>query len=69
MTKDLILIDINMRQITWGFINSNGEIEYTIYKSTDGGVLDGDPDSDIGAILANETGIVEYQEYELTEIK
>ena len=46
------------------FTNSSGEIEYNKYKLIDGGCI-GDPESDIGAIVANEVGITEYQDYEM----
>ena len=57
-------MDLDSDTIVIAFENSEGEIEYTKYEAVDGGII-GSPESDIGAIAANETGITEYQDYEL----
>ena len=49
-------------------MNSSGEIEYNKYQLIDGGVID-DVNSDIGAIVATEVNITEYQDYEMHIIK
>jgi len=60
-------------KIVIGFINSNNELEYTIYKPTDGGILSDEHDwfseDSIAAILATEADITEYTDYTLKEIK
>lgn len=66
MEHDILVEGDNVVAIA--FINSDGEIEYNKYQLVDGGCIDS-PDSDIGAIIADEAGITEYQDYELHEIE
>ena len=67
MEHDILVQSLDNETIVIGFTNSNGEIEYSTYTFKDGGCI-GDPDSDIGAILASEAGLTEYQDYELHEL-
>lgn len=64
MTHDILVVDEDQQTVVIGFENSSGEIEYTTYQAIDGGVI-GDPDSDIGSILASDNDITGYQDYEL----
>lgn len=64
---EILIEDFSSDDIVIGFRNSNGEVEYTIYEPRDGGTI-GDPDSDIGAIIASDCDITEYQDYTLKEI-
>ena len=66
--SNILVESIDKEIIVIGFINSSGETEYTKYKAVDGGCI-GDPDCAIGSVLAAETNIIEYQDYELKEIK
>ena len=59
-------------RVVLGFTNSSGEVEYTIYHRGDGGTLEVEDETNldsIGAVLAEEAGITEYQDYTLKEVK
>ena len=66
---DILIVETggNEKKAVIGFTNSNGEIEYNLYHKIDGGVI-GDPDSDIGAILATEVDMDMYEDFSLTRI-
>jgi len=78
----ILVVDYGMNEdtVVLGFINSSGEVEYTIYHRDDGGTLEvGDGGTlevedetnidSIGAILAEEAGITKYQYYPLKEVE
>jgi len=71
---EILVVDCGMNEdtVVLGFINSSGEVEYTIYHRGDGGTLEVEDETNldsIGAILAEEAGITEYQDYTLKEVE
>ena len=71
---EILVVDKGMSEdtVVLGFINSSGEVEYTIYHRGDGGTLEVEDETNldsIGAILAEEAGITEYQDYTLKEVE
>lgn len=66
--EDILIMDINSDRIVVAFENSSGQLEYNTYQQIDGGITD-IPECDIGAVLANDLGITEYQDYKLEIIE
>jgi hypothetical protein len=71
---EILVVDYGMNEdtVVLGFINSSGEVEYTIYHRGDGGTLEVEDETNldsIGAILAKEADITEYQDYTLKEVE
>jgi hypothetical protein len=71
---EILVVDQGMSEdtVVLGFINSSGEVEYTIYHRGDGGTLEVEDETNldsIGAVLAEEAGITEYQDYTLKEVE
>jgi len=70
----ILVVDYGMNEdtVVLGFINSSGEVEYTIYHRGDGGTIEIEDETNldsIGAILAEEADITEYQDYTLKEVE
>lgn len=71
---EILVVDYGMNEdtVVLGFINSSGEVEYTIYHRGDGGTIEIEDETNIdsiGAILAEEADITEYQDYTLKEVE
>jgi len=71
---EILVVEQGMSEdtVVLGFINDSGEVEYTIYHRGDGGTLEVEDETNldsIGAILAEEAGITEYQDYTLKEVE
>jgi len=71
---EILVVDYGMDEdtVVLGFINSSGEVEYTIYHRGDGGTIEIEDETNldsIGAILAEEADITEYQDYTLKEVE
>ena len=71
---EILVVDYGMNEdtVVLGFINSSGEVEYTIYHRGDGGTIEIEYETNldsIGAILAEEADITEYQDYTLKEVE
>lgn len=62
--KHILVESIDKETVIIGFINSSNELEYTIYKAFDGGVIDSD-NTDLGSLLAAEEGLTDYIDYDL----
>ena len=65
MKHDILITD-HAEQVAIAFENSSGELEYSLYKLVDGGVI-GSPaeEADKSAIVASEVNMTDYQDYEL----
>ena len=71
---EILVVDQGMNEdtVVLGFINDSGDVEYTIYHRGDGGTLEVEDETNldsIGAILAEEAGIIDYQDYTLKEVE
>ena len=67
---DILTIDADREKVVIGFINSDGDLEYTIFKEVDGGTLEvskEDPNY-LGNLLAYEASMSSYSDYTLEEI-
>ena len=70
--KHILVTGINDDTLAIGFINSRNELEYTMYKAIDGGIVTGDKsdykDDFLASLLALETVKHPYMDYTLKEI-
>ena len=71
---EILVVDYGMNEdkVVLGFINDYGEVEYAIYHRGNRGTLEVKDETNlasIGAILANEAGMVEYRYHTLKEVE
>jgi len=68
LTNDILIRDLYKDRVVIGFRNSDGDVEYTIYESQDGGVIDSECSS-LPGILADVSDTTEYESFELVPEK
>jgi len=64
-SNDILVKDLDGDNVIIGFINSEGNTEYTIYRAIDGGSFD--METSLEGSLADIAGFTEYQTFNLKE--